>query len=203
FYNAGMNQYNAVLGTTGLSSIAGDVSKLWIAGGLTMVSITNGGSPVGASPPSGCRILKLAMSPSRTFIGTGVCADKLTVFEYTTAWTVRASSTLDATNVATDHAIAVGDDETSVIRFREDVYRLDDTTFTHVGTGLATDAIGANDFFIDQGGETMMHHVLAPPARELRLVSGPFPATPSHLFSWDRVSRRFYGLARMTFAPDS
>jgi hypothetical protein len=199
-YNAGNNSYSQLHGNA-VTSVAGDFTQLWSTG-IALFSITGGSAATFAVEllPTGCTAVKLAMSPTRRFVAVGVCNGKLAVFDRTTAWDTLATSAIDAV-VTTPMQIAIGDDNVIFVQAGNEVYRLDGTTFTQIATGTRIAAVSATDVFIDQGGEVMLH-VTGSTSQELRLASGPFVATRTHLFSWDRINRRLYGIARMTNVPN-
>ncbi len=197
-YNAGNNTYAPVV-DSGVRSAAGDFTQLWTSVGNQLIGITNGvtGNAVTETLPAGCVASQVAMSPNRRFVGVGTCSGQLAVFERATTWSLLA--TLASSGV--DAQISIGDDDTIFVRNVDKIYRLDGTTFTLIGQGKRVVAVAADDVFIDQGGETMLH-ITPTVTQEIRLASGPFVASPTHLFSWDSVTRRVQGIARMTNVPN-
>lgn len=201
-YNAGNNSYETVstAGSSAFTDIAGDFTQLYIATSAGILGSAAGGVVTSETVPANCTIAKLAMSPSRTFVGVGYCGNTLAVFKRTTSWETIVTSTLAASQPA-DVDIAIGTDETIVVRLANAMYRVDGVALTMIGTGNAVDIVTANDIFIDQGSDEMLH-VTPTRSQVLRLASGPFTASATHLFAWDRSRRSIVGIARVTGQPD-
>lgn len=199
-YNAGNNSYGTLFAGTA-TSIAGDYGELWIAARTALHRVVGGTNPTAVVSPAGCEIFKLAMSANRRFVGAGVCGGKLAAFERTaTTWATLAIAQIDATSTTGSFQIAAADDDSVFVRYGTDVFRIDGASFTPVGQGASVQAVTRDDFFIDRGGDTLQHGN-ATPQQQLRLASGPFVATRTHLYSWDPVSRRMYAVARMPSQP--
>lgn len=199
-YNAGSNLYETVSTSSGASytDIAGDFGQLYVATSTGILGSTAGGAVVAESVPAGCTIARLAMSPNRKFVGLGGCNGTVAVFERTTSWQTIATTALPL--VQTSVGIAIGNDDTIVVRHGTDIYRLDGTTLTAIGTGDDVEIVTRDDIFIAQGGDAMLH--LTPTSTQsLRLPSGPFAASATHLFAWDRSRRSIVGITRVTGQP--
>lgn len=201
-YNAGNNSYALLFSSALLSAMAGDYSELWVSTRVAVHRFINGNpaSIVSESVPTGCEIVTLAMSANRRFVGAGVCSGKLAAFERTTtSWVTLGVSTVDA-DANGAFQVTAADDDTIFVRYGTDVFRIDVTTFTAIGQGSSVQAVTRDDFFIDLGDDTLQHGS-AMPMRQVRLASGPFVATATHLYSWDPVTRRMYGVARLPSQP--
>lgn len=198
-YNAGSNMYETVSSGVGYTDVAGDFTQLYIASSAGILGSAAGGSIVLETAPAGCTILKLAMSANRKFVGVGACNGTLALFERNSGWKTIATTALPIpVNEPLD--IAIGVDDAIVVQRGTEIYRLDGTTLTMIGTGDSVDIVTANDIFIDQGGDEMLH-LTATGSQAMRIPSGPFFATPTHVFAWDRSRRSIVGIARVTGQP--
>jgi len=198
-YNVGNNSYETVSTGADYTDIAGDFVQLYIATAAGILGSAAGGAVVPEAVPVGCTIGKLAMNANRRFVGLGVCNGTLALFERTTSWQTLATTALTIPP-PTKAEIAIGSDGTIVVQHGTDIYRLDGTTLTKIGEGDSVDIVTANDIFIDQGGDEMLH-LTATGSQSMRLPSGSFVASPTHLFAWDRSRRSVVGIARVTGQP--